>query len=120
MPTVIGRNPNMLNAGAYSLIDFAFEPIQFPKIYADAGYIDSSILDVNFNPLKPNISVSINQSSHISINNSAFGNTGQIQISLVTGTEKVTFNGIETFTNPGIVGSFSVTFINTNGILTFS
>lgn len=78
------------------------------------------IINHNYNILRPNISVIINSDTFISINNTEDTNTGQIEVTLTTGSENVYVNGISSFTKPTSPGTFTINYSNSLGVLTYN
>lgn len=102
-------------------VDTSFENIAFPVIgFYPNAYI-SSIINKIWNIIRPNIAVTLLfPNNTINLINTNAGAAGEIQVTLLTGSEQLQLNGIMTFTMPTSPGTFIINYLNTSGILTFS
>jgi imidazole glycerol phosphate synthase subunit HisF len=91
-----------------------------PVVTTFENLVFLQIINIRYDRLSPNVSITITQDIFVSINNTVSGDTGILQIILTSGAEKVSVNGIASFTKPTIPGAFSINFSNTSGILTFN
>lgn len=102
MPTSPAPDPG-------STVDFSFEDL-----------VAAPLINHDYNILRPNDYIPVLTDTSININGSSDTNTGQIQLDYLTGTEVVQFNGVNNFTPPGVPGILTVSFVNSQGDLTFS
>lgn len=106
--------------GSGVAVDESFEPLTFETIGFYPNSSPSAILNVNWDILRPNLSVTLIQDSFIELNNTTNGASGQIEVTLTTGNEGIQLNGANNFIKPTIPGSFLINYLNINGNLIFS
>lgn len=115
MPTVSGHAAIVLNDSNSTVVDLSFVPLSFQTVNG----VQSQILNIEYNILRPNYHVDIIADSFISLNNTLHGANGTLQVNLLTGNEKVSLNGNMTATIPVTPGNHTITYNTVNGILTW-
>lgn len=101
-------------------VDETFETILFPTIGFQPLNYQSAILNHEYNILRPNFAIDVTQNSVINLNNTQLGSSGQIEVTLLTGSETLQLNGISNFTKPTMPGTFIINYINSAGSLIFN
>lgn len=92
-------------------------------IAIDTSYetvVDTSIVNVRYNPLRPNKKIVLTRNLTLFMNNVPIGSTGNVKFTLTTGAETVQLNGIMNTAVPTTPGTFIFSYNNIAGVLNWN
>lgn len=99
-------------------VDASFEALQYP-VNTQGEQIP--IIEDQFNPIRPNTSLTLTlPDTYYSKNGTTNGDTGQVKVISIIGTETFEPNGHNNITPFSSPGTYTYTWTNISGILTWN